>query len=111
MVKYCQMATPGRKGLNYFLHKCCFYLKKLIIQLYIYKTDQVKLLLYERVWVGVDVIYLFIKTAPHPQISLQLKLFTSTFCAPETCTAPKNRGGGGAEDDKNFNVVAVAAPA
>jgi hypothetical protein len=30
---------------------------------------------------------------------------------PETCTAPKNRGGGGAEDDKNLNVVAVAATA
>ncbi len=29
----------------------------------------------------------------------------------ETCTAAKNRGGGGAEDDKNLNVVAVAATA
>jgi hypothetical protein len=29
---------------------------------------------------------------------------------PETCTAPKNRGGG-AEDDNNLNVVAVAATA
>jgi hypothetical protein len=29
----------------------------------------------------------------------------------ETCTAPKNRGGGGAEDDISLNVVAVAATA
>ncbi len=29
----------------------------------------------------------------------------------ETCTAPKNRGGGGAEDEKNLNVVAMAATA
>jgi hypothetical protein len=29
----------------------------------------------------------------------------------ETCTAPKNRGGAGAKDEKSLNVVAVAATA
>ena len=32
-----------------------------------------------------------------------------THPTPEVCTAPKNRGGGGAEDDVNLNAVAVAA--
>ncbi len=32
-------------------------------------------------------------------------------CISETCTAPKNRGGGGTEDEKNLNVVAMAATA
>jgi hypothetical protein len=29
----------------------------------------------------------------------------------EACTAPKNHGGAGAEDEKSLNVVAVAATA
>jgi hypothetical protein len=56
------------------------------------------------------IIYIFCKGLIF-LITSVFKIAACTGCLTETCTAPKNRGGGGAEDDKNLNVVAVAATA
>ncbi|CAF1099313.1 unnamed protein product [Adineta steineri] len=69
--------------LNHFIQKCCFYLKKLIIQIYIYTVNQPKLLNINKYqWVNIfpkQLNYFYLKSIPNASIHLNKKFLTSTF--------------------------------
>ncbi|CAF1474236.1 unnamed protein product [Adineta steineri] len=66
--------------LNHFIQKCCFYLKKLIIQIYIYTVNQPKLLNINKYqWINIfpkQLNYFYLKSIPTASIHLDKNFST-----------------------------------